>query len=295
MNFSQNDKLNIKDNTDLDKGKYDERNTLNDLTGKEWLKLTSSFWISEKCALDKDALCHPAPFLIKDIQKLISLFTKKNMIVLDPFCGSGTTLIAASILERVSIGYDLSEEYRSLAINRLKKINAENYTYKVGNNIDLLERLSANSIDYIVTSPPYYNILKNKAGGTRTDKSNKGYRNGARLGVTSYISNSQYNLENCSNYTEYINSLGNVFLECKRVLKDKKYVSIIISDFTINKKEVNVTGHIISMMLSKGFEFVGNVVLIQNNKPLYPFGYPYAYKINHHNQNILHFRKISNP
>ncbi len=36
-------------------GKYDPRNKLNDLTGKEWLKLTKSFWMSEKCADDKAA------------------------------------------------------------------------------------------------------------------------------------------------------------------------------------------------------------------------------------------------
>jgi hypothetical protein len=57
--------------------KIDKRNILNDLTGKEWLKLTKSFWLSEKCVDDKDAFKHPAPFLIKDIMKLISLFTKK--------------------------------------------------------------------------------------------------------------------------------------------------------------------------------------------------------------------------
>lgn len=50
-------------------GKYDKRNILNDLTGKEWLKLTSSYWFSEKCKLDKIALKHPAPFLVKDIEK----------------------------------------------------------------------------------------------------------------------------------------------------------------------------------------------------------------------------------
>ncbi|BCD45118.1 hypothetical protein NHP194003_16570 [Helicobacter suis] len=63
-------------------GKYDKRNTLNDLTGKEWLKLTSSFWFSEKCGLDKEAFKHPAPFLVKDIEKLIKLFTKKHMTIL---------------------------------------------------------------------------------------------------------------------------------------------------------------------------------------------------------------------
>ena len=36
-----------------EKGKYDKRNKLNDLTGKEWLKLTKSYWFSEKCKDDK--------------------------------------------------------------------------------------------------------------------------------------------------------------------------------------------------------------------------------------------------
>ena len=42
-----------------------------------------------------------------------------------------------------------------------------------------------------------------------------------------------------------------------------------------------------------GYEFVGTTVLLQPVKPLYPFGYPYAYKINHH-QNIISFRKVPN-
>ena len=65
----------MKKNIDTDNnGKYDNRNKLNDLTGKEWLKLTKSFILSEKCAADKDAFAHPAPFLIKDVEKMISLF-----------------------------------------------------------------------------------------------------------------------------------------------------------------------------------------------------------------------------
>ena len=275
-------------------GKYDPRNTLNDLTGKEWLKLTASFWLSEKCTLDKDALKHPAPFLVKDIQKLISLFTKKGMKVLDPFCGSGTTLLAASLLERQSIGYDLSSEYKALALQRLQKIGAKNYSYELGDNRGLLKKLETQSIDYIVSSPPYFNILKNDSKGLRADKSHRGFRNGARSGVLGYEGDSKENLENCEDYESFLRALGEVFTECKRVLRNKKYLSIVISDFTINKQEVNVTGNIIDLMIDIGFKFVGNVALLQNNKPLYPFGYPYAYKINHHNQNILNFMKQEN-
>ena len=42
------------------------------------------------------------------------------------------------------------------------------------------------------------------------------------------------------------------------------------------------------------FEFVGTTILLQDNKPLYPFGYPYSYKINHMHQNIITFRRRYN-
>ena len=276
-------------------GKYDQRNKLNDLTGKEWLKLTASFWFSEKCKLDKKALKHPAPFLVKDIEKLIKLFTKSKMNVLDPFCGSGTTLISAYNTNRYGIGIDLSEEYYFLAKERLNEIGAiefDDFQYLIENNIKVIEKLKVNSIDYIVTSPPYFNILKNKSEGLRSDKRKKGYRNGARQGIVTYSSDSQENLENVENYNVFLLKIKEIFSQLHRVLKPKKYCSIIISDFTINKIETCVTGDFVRIMQDIGYEFCGNIVLIQENKPLYPFGYPFAYKINHHNQNILNFRKI---
>lgn len=69
------------------KEKYDKRNTLNDLTGREWLLLTKSIWISEKCVDDKFAFQHPAPFLINDTRKLIKFFTKKIWLCLIHFVG----------------------------------------------------------------------------------------------------------------------------------------------------------------------------------------------------------------
>lgn len=74
-------------------------------------------------------------------------------------------------------------------------------------------------------------------------------------------------------------------------LKEGKYTSIIISDFTVNKKEVCVQADIVRILCGVGFEFVGTIVLLQDNKPLYPFGYPFAYKINHQHQNIINFKK----
>jgi len=54
------------------------------------------------------------------LEKIIHLVTDKGDIVLDPFCGSGTTLVAASLLERKYIGIDISKDAIELTKTRLK-------------------------------------------------------------------------------------------------------------------------------------------------------------------------------
>lgn len=271
------------------KPKYDKRNTLNDLTGREWLLLTKSIWISEKCVDDKFAFQHPAPFLINDIRKLIRFFTKKNMVVLDPFCGSGTTLVASAREGRKGIGIDLSKKYCQMSKKRLKELGLEkNQQIICGDSLEKISQIKG-KIDYCVTSPPYHNILRHNGGGLR-DAKDKDVRNGSRLGVEFYSSDKR-DLGNQAQYKDFLRMLKNVMAEVYKKLRDKKYCSIIISDFTVNKKETNASGDVIRLMQDIGFSFEGQVVLVQDNKPLYPFGYPFAYKMNHHHQYILNFRK----
>ena len=80
--------------------------------------------------------------------------------------------------------------------------------------------------------------------------------------------------------------------ELYKKLGYKKYCTVVISDFTVNKKETNAHGDMTTIMQNLGFEFVGDIVLVQDSKPLYPFGYPYAFKINHTHQHLLNFRKV---
>lgn len=271
-------------------GKYDNRNKLNNLTGKEWLILTRSYWLSQKCKEDKFAFKHPAPFLIRDIERLISLFTKKGMVVLDPFNGVGTTLVAANNLNRRSIGIDLSHEYCELASERLEQLGIPldlNTQIVCGDSMEEVKKIKE-KIDYCVTSPPYHNILKNKGSGIR--KTSENYRNGSRTGIE-YYSDDKRDLGNQETYEDFLTLLKTVMSEVYEKLNDRRYTTIIISDFTVNKKEVCVQADIVRIMNEIGFIFVGTTVLLQDNKPLYPFGYPFAYKINHHHQNMISFKK----
>lgn len=268
-------------------GRYDPRNSINDLTGKDWLLLSKSFWTSEAAPEDRDAYTHPAPFLVGDVQRLISLFTKRGMTVLDPFAGSGSALVAASKLKRQSIGIDLNKDFRELAIARLKSLALAGWQYLLGDALDVLDDVG--SVDYIVTSPPYHNILKNDGKGIR-HTNGKAYRRGARDGVEFY-SDHPNDLGNFHHYEDFLEALSKIMNKALHRLHMGRYCTIIISDFTVHRKEVCVQKDIVQLMEVAGYEFVGTTVLLQSVKPLFPFGYPYAYKINHHHHNMISFRR----
>jgi len=72
---------------------------------------------------DKEAKFHPAPFPLQLAVDHILSWSNENEIVLDPFCGSGTTCIAAKILNRNYIGIDIVKDYLQKAEERIKKSN----------------------------------------------------------------------------------------------------------------------------------------------------------------------------
>ena len=85
---------------------------------EEFMESTLSIWNINPARAKK--IGHPAPFPIELPQKFINLYTYKKDLVLDPFLGSGTTAVAAKLLERNFIGYEIEEKYIAIANNRLK-------------------------------------------------------------------------------------------------------------------------------------------------------------------------------
>jgi site-specific DNA-methyltransferase (adenine-specific) len=85
-------------------------------------KVKGNIWeyVVGKSAVDQEAKNHPAPFPYALAFDHIQSWTNENDIVLDPMCGSGTSIVAANDLNRRFIGIDICEEYTDLARNRLK-------------------------------------------------------------------------------------------------------------------------------------------------------------------------------
>jgi DNA modification methylase len=89
------------------------------ITKEQFLEFTKSIWTFPAESARK--IGHPAPFPIELPSRLIQLYTFKDEVVLDPFCGSGSACIAAIKTERHYIGYDTEKEYVDLAEKRIKE------------------------------------------------------------------------------------------------------------------------------------------------------------------------------
>jgi len=159
------------------------------LSPKEWIKAQLGVW---RFAYEKrdirDKTLHPATFPIGLARRVIELFTHRGELVLDPFVGSGTTLVAAQDLDRNALGLDLQEEYIALARRRIKE---QAGLFIIGGCSSVPVQLAIcddarnaaayvepGSLKLLFTSPPYANLLncprKNKSRRS-ADRKNSQY------------------------------------------------------------------------------------------------------------------------
>lgn len=265
-------------------------NKLNDLSAKEWIQETISVWRQKGLGAGhpdaKIEKLHPAPFSFTDVSRLIKFFTKKNNTVLDPFVGIGSTLKACAIEKRKGIGIDLNKDFINLSKKRLKDEvidGVQDQQIFKGDARQVLKKLKTNSVDFVVTSPPYWNIL------SKVDHKVKKERISKNL-IQNY-GNNKKDLANIKDYKAFLSELTGIFLECKRLLKPKKYISIIVSDFRHKSKYYLFHSDLMNCLEEIGYEPKGLKVLYQSHKQIFPYGYPYSYVPNIHNQFILIMQK----
>jgi DNA modification methylase len=288
--------------------RYDPRNKLNDLDNVEWLTLTKSVWESRPPARDELKEQHPATFAESDVEKLIRFFTKRGGKVLDPFLGSGSTLIACLDTGRDGVGIELIGKWVSIARRRLQRAKQESSYFQLsidsfsgekgeqqkppnleiiqGDSREVLKEFPPEDFDFIVTSPPYWAILT-KA------KDHKSRRERLSKGLPTKYSDDSRDLGNAPSYEVFLLELSKVFSECHRVLKPGKYMAVIVSDFRHGSRFIPYHIDIAREVEKVGFSLEGITILMQDSKNLYPYGMPYAFVSNIHHQNILIFRRNS--
>jgi DNA modification methylase len=271
----------------------DPRNQLNDLTAREWIPETVTVWNQKGLgAGHPDAQIerlHPAPFSFTDVGRLVRFFTKKGNLVLDPFVGIGSTLKACAIDGRRGVGIELNSSFAVLARKRIETevrdmfSSAEQQQVLEGDVRDVLDTIPDETVDFVVTSPPYWSILKKEDHKVRQER--------IANGLSTHYGDDARDLGNIDSYDEFLVVLTDIFTKCALKLKRGKYMAIVVSDFRDKSKYIMFHADLAQRLEQRGLEMKGLTVLYQRHKKVYPYGYPYSYVPNIHNQFILLLQK----
>jgi DNA modification methylase len=264
-------------------------NRLNDLDAKTWLKFQKSWFIHNPPPRRKGVLVHPAKFPETMAQEFIEFFTKRGETVLDPMAGTGSTLVAALRSGRHSCGIELNHRYAEIARKVIVEEkaslgkSAESITSSVvtGDASYALD-FGLPTFDYVLTSPPYWDMLHAKGAETQKKR-----RSAAELDV--FYSDDPNDLGNIHDYEEFLAKLFAIYSGLKPLLREKAYLTIIV-------KNVKKGGKIYPLAWDLGRE-LGKVYMLkdeklwlQDNQRLAPFGLGSAWVSNTFHHYCLQFR-----
>jgi len=257
----------------------------NDLDGATWTRYSISIWSDIRKTKEEIDLGHPAIFPVALVSRLIQCFTnKEDRVILDPFVGIGSTAIAAESLGKIGIGIELSPEYVEKARMRPCNIQlgvlekGERYIHNADAN-DLLSHVRQNSVDMVITSPPYWDILLQER--TADYKKIRHYGNSAGdLGII-------------RDYKQFLDALEKVFRLVYDALKPEKYCCVIVMDLRKKNKYYPLHADVAEFMQQIGFIF--DDIIIWDRRHEYnmmrPLGYPSKFRINKAHEYILIFQK----
>jgi DNA modification methylase len=275
-------------------GAVHPRNRLNDLTNREGLRRTKTVWYSQPGPRDALKAQHPATFGETDIGRLIELFTRGGEAVLDPFLGSGSTLIACLMCERRGVGVELVPRWAEIARRRVEAHLAGAPSAEVlvdpeadiivGDSRDVLAAMPPDAFDFVVTSPPYWSILRKERGMKQAAERR------SRALPTRYSERGD-DLGNLESYEDFLEALGGVWAQAARVLRPGRYMAVVVSDFRHGDRYYLYHADTARAIEATGLVLKGTIVLVQDNKNLYPYGIPYTFVPNVHHQMVLVLQK----
>lgn len=220
---------------------------INDLNLNRWKEyqdlITDSLWLFDK--RDTSGV-HKADywgnFIPQIPNQLLRRYTKKGERVLDPFLGSGTTLIECKRLGRNGVGVELNKEVSKKAESTLhKEKNPLKVTTKIitGNSATIdfkteLEKLKVSSFQFVIMHPPYWDIIK--------------------------FSNQKDDLSNAKSVSEFLNLFGKIVENIYPVLEKGRYCSVVIGDKYSAGEWIPLGFYVMQEMMKKGFRLKSTIV-----------------------------------
>ena len=251
---------------------------INCLTAKEWIKSQLGVWQFAYEGRDiRDKNAHPATFPIALASRCIALFTHAGELVLDPFVGSGTTLLAAQDLERNAAGFDLKPEYIALSQSRLAPlpIGQSRQLAVCADARQIADYLEPESVSLILTSPPYANLLNRP----RLNKS----RRGLERRNDQYLKTEQYSQDardlGILPLDDYQRSMTEIYAGLLPLLKERGHCVIDVPDLWLENQRVTLHLAVVNALHSAGYELRNTIIWDRTNivNRVGIFGWPSNY------------------
>jgi len=274
-----------------ERGRLSLKNKLNDLTGKEWIKFTKSWFIHRPPRRKDNEILHPAKYPETLIGEFIKFFTKENGWVIDPFLGTGSTLIAAGDTNRNCVGIEINRKYFNISKSRVNKGKYSSILIPLlGSSLELNKLLSKNEtvsrvFDLAITSPPYWNQLERNFLRQKERKEN---------GLDTKYSSKKDDLGNISQYEDFLEFQAKIFDQIFDVMKEGSYLVIITNNVYFKGELYPLafdTAKSLTRREKKSWILKDEKIWLQDDKPLIALGVNNAWVGNRHHQYCLIFRK----
>ena len=290
-------------------------NTLNELSGEEWLYFTKSVlttaYPSELGHAARKA--HGANKPPRLMARLIEFFSRTGELVLDPFAGVGGTLLGAAIARgpRRALGIELDPRWvevygdvvaalaaerdgRGPAISELgsadpgppRGFDPSGLEMRQGDALAVLPTLADASVDLVATDPPYnIQLPLTMAGGTLAET------HANRRTDYAMVSDAPADIANAPDYPSFLDAMGRAFAEISRVLKPGRYALVIVRDAYQAGRYQFVGADLAGRADGAGLVPKGDLIWHQAGTRLRPYGYPRVFVPNIAHQHILVLRR----
>jgi DNA modification methylase len=268
-------------------------NKLNDLDPKTWLKFQKSWFVHNPPSRRKEVLRHPAKYPETLVQEFIEFFTRSGQTILDPMVGTGSSLVAALRSRRNSFGIELNADYAGIASQVVAEeaarlgeaatgLTAQVIPGNAERIAEYVETYQIPPIDYVITSPPYWNMLRARGFETQKKRSHA-----ADLDV--FYSDDPDDLGNIDDYQTFLQRLASIYTALKPFLRQRAYLTIIVKNVKKGGKVYPLAWDL-ARLLSDCYTLKDERIWCQDDIRLAPYGLGNAWVSNTFHHYCLQFR-----